>query len=133
MGDADQARLIELRKRLGLTQAEMADAMGMSRRGYSDLENVPDKIRAIHMRAADAVSLEIAAKRQDSSLVSPTVMANFLALSHDTASAIALAEPHLMRAHAYAVQAGDDAVKEEALTAAYHAIRAGKIIRGEPL
>ncbi len=49
--------LIDIRERLEFTQAAMADALGMSRRAYSDLETGKSEIRQIHLDAAERVAL----------------------------------------------------------------------------
>ncbi len=45
--------LLAMRKELGLTQAEMADRMGVPFRTYQDLEAGKSAVRPIHLKAAE--------------------------------------------------------------------------------
>jgi DNA-binding XRE family transcriptional regulator len=58
----------ELRKRLGLNQAEMANRMGLGSRAYFTLEQEPDAINIRHIKLAEMVALEAAVDRQDPTL-----------------------------------------------------------------
>jgi len=60
-----------LRKRLGLTQPEMAQAMNMSARTYFSLENDPAAIGARHIMLAQMISLKLAVERNDKTLADP--------------------------------------------------------------
>lgn len=67
--------LIALRKRIGLTQAEMADRMGLGARAYFTLEQDPASINARHIMLAQMVSLREAVERHDRSLADTAVAA----------------------------------------------------------
>ncbi len=68
----DQAKAIfdfeELRKKLGLNQAEMAQRMSIGPRTYFSLETEPAAINVRHIRLAELVGLEVAVERGDVSL-----------------------------------------------------------------
>lgn len=64
----DAQHLIDVRKRLGFTQAEMALELGMSRRGVMDLENGVAQIREIHRLAIEYLTLKQAVKQRSISL-----------------------------------------------------------------
>lgn len=72
--------LTDLRKRLGVTQTQIAEILGMSHRAYQEIENGRTPIRGIHRYAIDRASLEIAAKRGDLMLATPGVRRDLLAL-----------------------------------------------------
>lgn len=55
--------LASLRKRLDLTQAEMAGHIGLSMRAYHDVETGASKLRPIHTLAAERAALALAAER----------------------------------------------------------------------
>jgi transcriptional regulator with XRE-family HTH domain len=61
----DDFSLVQLRKALGLGQAEMAGRMGLSLRPYQELEATTRSIRPRHVRLAESVALDIAIERQD--------------------------------------------------------------------
>lgn len=67
--------LIALRKRIGLTQAEMAERMGLGSRAYFTLEQDPASINARHIMLAQMVSLREAVERHDRSLADAAVAA----------------------------------------------------------
>lgn len=67
--EARRAYLIALRKGLDLRQSEMADALGMGLRAYSDLETGKSECRPIHVLAAERITLRLAAERRDASLL----------------------------------------------------------------
>ena len=48
----DRAELLKLRTELKLTQAEMADVMGVPFRTYQDLEGGKSNLRPVHEKAA---------------------------------------------------------------------------------
>jgi transcriptional regulator with XRE-family HTH domain len=58
---ADQ--LITLRRSLDLTQAEMADRIGLGLRAYQDIEGGASKCRPIHVAAAERAALTLAVER----------------------------------------------------------------------
>jgi len=72
--------LIALRKRLGLTQAQMADRIGLGLRAYTEIENGRSALRGIHVAAAERVSLAIAAERGDPMLAAPAARRDALAV-----------------------------------------------------
>ncbi|GGC68449.1 hypothetical protein [Chelatococcus reniformis] len=67
--------LVELRKRLGLKQADMAKHMGMGMRAYQDLEAEPARVLDRHQLLAEAVSLLVAQERRDPMLAAPRMRA----------------------------------------------------------
>ena len=72
--DVDRMHLATIRKRLGLTQTEMASRIGMGARAYSDLETGISKVRLVHTLAAERVSLQEARARQDATLAEHSVI-----------------------------------------------------------
>lgn len=64
--DFDRVDLWQLRERLRLTQAQMADAMGMPFRSYQAIETGQNPVRPIHAMAAKAVRLTQALGQADS-------------------------------------------------------------------
>lgn len=62
-------RLRELRLDLGLSQAMMADKMGLPTRTYEDLEAGRSKVRPIHMRAAMMAALIMAEAERNAELI----------------------------------------------------------------
>lgn len=56
--------LIALRKSLGLTQAEMAEGMGLSHRAYQNVEAGPG-IRKMHAVAATWVAMVVAVEKAE--------------------------------------------------------------------
>lgn len=56
--------LIQLRKDMGLTQQQMADALDMALRSYQSIEAGKSEYRFIHRLAAERVALTIAADRK---------------------------------------------------------------------
>lgn len=73
MGENSTADLIDLRKSLGLTQAQMAERMGVAPRTYQDLEGERAAVRDIHMRAAERAALDIAIERGNPMLAPASV------------------------------------------------------------
>jgi transcriptional regulator with XRE-family HTH domain len=61
-------RLKEERSDLGLTQSQMAEALGMSLRGYQDLEAGKSEYRKIHQLAVERLGLKLAVERNDLTL-----------------------------------------------------------------
>ena len=57
------AELVALRRNLALTQAKMAKRMGLSHRGYQDIEGSVSKVRPIHVAAAERAALTLAVER----------------------------------------------------------------------
>lgn len=80
-------QLLAARKRLKLTQGEMAGFIGLSKRAYSDLETGNTPIRGLHMLAADQVSLMLAAQQKDPSMVPPHFRKEILMLAKDLVEA----------------------------------------------
>lgn len=62
-------RLKELRGELGLSQAVMADKMGVPLRTYEDLEAGRSKVRPVHMRAAMMAGLIMAEATNNPGLI----------------------------------------------------------------
>jgi transcriptional regulator with XRE-family HTH domain len=56
--------LIQLRKEMGLTQQQMADALDMALRSYQSIESGESEYRFIHRLAAERVALMIAADKK---------------------------------------------------------------------
>lgn len=73
-------RLKQLRQDLGLSQAQMADKMGLPLRTYEDIEAGRSKLRPIHMRAAMMAGLLVAEAAGDAALVPHEVRAMVLRL-----------------------------------------------------
>ncbi len=81
---SDEARrvyLISMRKRLGLTQGDMAGALGMSLRSYSDLETGASRCRTVHVLAAERLTLREAAGRGDTSVLAGPVEKDLAAVA----------------------------------------------------
>ncbi|HEY8066654.1 MAG TPA: helix-turn-helix transcriptional regulator [Methylosinus sp.] len=72
--------LVALRKRLGLTQAEMANRMGLGHRAYQTLE-AGESLRGLHVAAAERVALTVAVERGDPMLAPVEVRREALALA----------------------------------------------------
>jgi len=80
---SDEARrvyLISMRKRIGSTQAEMARALGMGPRAYSDLETGNSRCRTVHILAAERLTLREAAQHGDATLLTGPVAADMRSL-----------------------------------------------------
>ena len=58
MAEARQILLKSIRKRLGLTQEQMAEALGMSARGYQALEEGQNPVKLYHLYAAKYIYAE---------------------------------------------------------------------------
>jgi transcriptional regulator with XRE-family HTH domain len=74
----------ELRLRAGLTQAQMADLMGLGKTAYVDLEaDEPEwkKFKERHLLALERASLKLAVERRDISLALPAVRRDALDLA----------------------------------------------------
>lgn len=63
------AEFKDLRRKLGLTQAEMAAEFGMSLRGYQGIEGGQNPVRKLHMLAAERVAIGAALKTNDPTLL----------------------------------------------------------------
>lgn len=61
MSELTPERLASLRKDIGFSQVQMADAMGVSRRTYIDIETGAVEMRKIHKLAAERAALAAAA------------------------------------------------------------------------
>ncbi|PWB94641.1 helix-turn-helix domain-containing protein [Methylosinus sporium] len=72
--------LIALRKRLGLTQVEMADRMGLSTRALQVIE-AGESLRGLHVAAAERVALAVAVERGDPMLAPVTIRREALELA----------------------------------------------------
>jgi transcriptional regulator with XRE-family HTH domain len=64
----------DTRTRAGLTQAEMAGRLGMSLRGYQELEGGATPMREMHRLAMDMASLALANERGDYRLATATAL-----------------------------------------------------------
>ncbi|HTT82174.1 MAG TPA: helix-turn-helix transcriptional regulator [Rhizomicrobium sp.] len=73
--------LAALRGRLGWTQAQMADAIGLTLRAYSSVENGHAELRQLHALAAERVALSEAAARGEPSLAPASVRRDAAAIS----------------------------------------------------
>lgn len=65
--------LIQLRKSLGLSQADMAAHIGMTVRPYQDIEHGKSALRKIHALAAERAALDIAIERKNPMLAPAAV------------------------------------------------------------
>lgn len=72
--------LARLRKSLGLTQADMADRVGLSPRAYQDIENGRSVLRPVHAHAAERVALAVAVERGDPMMAPASIRREALAL-----------------------------------------------------
>lgn len=75
------AELVALRKRLDLTQAGMAERVGLSLRAYQDIEASVSKLRPIHAHAAERAALALAVERADPMLAPAVVRRQALDLA----------------------------------------------------
>jgi len=71
VGHAEQLK--NIRVRLGLTQSQMADRLGLKLRGYQELEADVTTPRIAYVLAAEHVGLEEAVNRGDPDLAPPNV------------------------------------------------------------
>lgn len=69
------------REQAGLTQAEMAMAMGLGNTAYQDLETGFSKFKARHQLALERASLRLAVERGDINLALPAVRRDALELA----------------------------------------------------
>jgi transcriptional regulator with XRE-family HTH domain len=72
---------IDLRKALGLGQAEMALRMGLSLRPYQELESADRRARPRHIRLAESVALDIAIEKQNFELAPDNVRKKVMKLA----------------------------------------------------
>jgi len=70
-----------LRDRAGITQAEMADLIGLSHRAYQDVEAGASKLRNLHALAVERVSLALALSQGNIDLALPSVRRDALSLA----------------------------------------------------
>ncbi|KTR02059.1 hypothetical protein NS365_22520 [Aureimonas ureilytica] len=66
---------VAFRKRLGLSQTQLADHMGMSLRAIQDIENGRAQLRRIHILAIERLSLMLGSALGNLSLIDPTTLA----------------------------------------------------------
>ncbi|RIY00200.1 XRE family transcriptional regulator [Aureimonas flava] len=66
---------IALRKRLGLTQTQLANYLGMSLRAIQDIENGRSALRLVHVLAIERLSLSIGSALGNLSMIHPTALA----------------------------------------------------------
>ena len=79
---ADRSELWGIRKGLGLTQAQMAQAMGVPFRTYQDLEGGVTATRQVHVNAALWAAVSHAADGRDGTYPSTVTNAVVLAYRH---------------------------------------------------
>lgn len=78
-------QLVALRRSWGWTQTSMANQLGMTMRGYQDIENGRASLRQVHVLAIERLSLAQAALTDNAALMLPTVRTDFdLVLAHLT-------------------------------------------------
>ncbi|MBY5657163.1 helix-turn-helix domain-containing protein [Rhizobium leguminosarum] len=66
--------LIAMRKKMQMTQTQIAKAMGLSLRGYQKLEDGESNIREVYRLALERLSLTSAAEHRDVSNAVPSVI-----------------------------------------------------------
>jgi DNA-binding XRE family transcriptional regulator len=71
----------DLREAVRLTQAEMADLIGLGRAAYQDIETGEAKFKPRHLLALERVSLRLAVERNDINLALPSVRRDALDLA----------------------------------------------------
>ncbi len=59
------ADLAALRDKLGITQTDMAQRVGLGLRAYQDIEGGVSKVRPIHVAAAERAALALAVEKGD--------------------------------------------------------------------
>ena len=69
-----RAYVTGLRKKMNLTQQEMADHLGMSVRAYSDVENGVSECRLIHLLAVERITIKQAWMKDDPKLIANPVV-----------------------------------------------------------
>lgn len=69
-----------IRKNFGATQAEMADAMGMSLRGYEELEAGRVSLRKVHRLAAYAAAIDLALSKDNVAALPPDLKDSMVVL-----------------------------------------------------
>lgn len=74
-------RLVAIRKQLDITQSEMAGELGMSLRAYQALEAGESAVRAIHLLAAERVTLTNAVLKQNPMLALVEIRSEALELA----------------------------------------------------
>ena len=70
---AEEFSLVGLRKALELSQAKMAERMGLSLRPYQQLESGDRRVRPRYIRLAESVALDIAIEKQNLELAPENV------------------------------------------------------------
>ena len=75
------AELAALRNTLGLTQAAMAERMGLGARAYQDIEGGISKVRPIHVAAIERAALALAVERGNPMLAPAAVRRHALDLA----------------------------------------------------
>ena len=63
------AEFIALRKRLGMTQTQLANHFGMSLRAIQDIENGRSELRFIHVLAIERIALAVGAALNDPDII----------------------------------------------------------------
>lgn len=74
--------LIALRKRLGLNQSEMAEAIGLKIRAYSNIETGDAELRQMHILAAERAAIDIAMERGDPLAIPAHIRSKIAAVYH---------------------------------------------------
>jgi len=70
-----------LRKALNLTQAQMADRLGVTPRGYQDIEGRDGDLKPVHALAVERLALSVAIEKGDPMLAPAAVRREALALA----------------------------------------------------
>jgi DNA-binding XRE family transcriptional regulator len=65
MNSMSPADLAALRDKLGITQTDMAQRVGLGLRAYQDIEGGVSKVRPIHVAAAERAALALAVEKGD--------------------------------------------------------------------
>lgn len=74
--------LIERRKKMLMTQAQLAELLGMSLRGYQKLESGESPIKLVYGLAMDRAALMLAVARGEVDVAPPSVRHDALELVH---------------------------------------------------
>lgn len=77
----DLPDIIALRKRLGWTQAQMAERIGIGLRAWQIIEGDPSKLRTMHVHAVERAALAAAVEQGDPMLAPASVRKQALDLA----------------------------------------------------
>lgn len=81
MKDEPNKTLKDFREVANLTQAELADLLGLGRSAYHDLESGFSKFKPKHLMMLERVSLKLAVERSDLNVALPGVRRDALDLA----------------------------------------------------